>query len=608
MPATSKYHITIANSAGTFGFITKQYSSRQKPDTLFGSRFSTGDISYSTMSRWQRFAQTSWIGGAFQKYLEDRTKFRLSRDIDVLTNGEFKLSRKISAAALYAGSTPIYKGIRFNGATYFSDGRYIRYTTDDYATVNVSKDFGVGKVCTDLEIYNGELWAAVGTHGLWHHDTSDHTTWTEKQDAAVTVPCDYLQTWGDNLYLVYTNLIKYFDATNFTTVRDFSSGGDSVYYIKKPQEYAGAIYFPINVAATDGAGELWYYNGTTLDIVYSGYDPIGQEIIVYDSLLFFVVYGFDTVTIKTYNGATVGTLQSFEVAAGITLYGSGLTYGSGALYGAGSDNYLDPVHFAIWKNHLVAVMQRTTTQNTILLYDTIGWTEHISLPVGANYSASLWLEDRSLFIGGSDGDIYKVEVDFASTGFLQASIWDADLQDINKLFADVIIKHEPLQAGDSIDVWYRGDAAQNFVFLGTADTDGAIQSTISFPTGDDSVVTTAFEYRLILNSANGSTTPVVKDLILRYILSPENSKRVFEYTIECTKKMKLLDNTFEEDTPSEMIANLWALKTSGELLTLVDEEGDSHTVVFSDTTPEVVTPFAGDTNMEKYVYIRLFEL
>ncbi len=608
MPATSKYHITIANSDGTFGFITKQYSSRQKPDTLFGSRFSTGDISYSTMSRWQRFAQTSWIGGAFQKYLEDRTKFRVSRDIDILTNGDFKLSKKISAAALYDGSTPIRKGIRFNGATYFSDGRYIRYTTDDYATVNTSKDFGSGKVCTDLEIYNGELWAAVGTFGLWHHDTSDHTTWAEQQDAAVTVPCDYLQTWGDNLYLVTTNIIQYWDGSAFTTVKDFSSGGDSVYYIKKPREYAGAIYFPINIAATDGVGELWYYNGTTLDVVYTGYDPIGQEIIVYDSLLFFVVYGLDNVTIKTFNGTTVGTLQTFEVAAGITLYGTGLTYGSGALYGAGSDSYLDPVHFSIWRNNLVVVMQRTTTQNAILLYNTLGWTEHISLPVGANYSACLWLEDRSLFIGGSDGDIYKVEFDYASTGFLQGSIWDADLQDINKLFADVILKHEPLESGDSIDVWYRADASQSFVFLGTADTDGAIQSIISFPTGVNSVVTTSFEYRLVLNSADGSTTPIVKDLIMRYILSPENSKRVFEYTIECTKKMKLLDGTFEADAPSEMIANLWGLKTSGELLTLVDEEGDSHTVVFSDTTPEVVTPFAGDTAMEKYVYIRLFEL
>jgi hypothetical protein len=362
------------------------------------------------------------------------------------------------------------------------------------------------------------------------------------------------------------------------------------------------------VAATDGVGELWYYNGTTLDIVYSGYDPIGQEIIVFDSLLFFVVYGLDTITIKTYNGSVVATIQSLDVAAGITLYGTGLTYGSGAIYGAGSDNYLDPVHFAIWKNHLVAVMQRTATQNTVLLYDTIGWTEYLSLPVGGNYYASLWLEDRSLFIGGSDGDIYKVEVDFATTGFLQASIWDAELQDINKLFADVIIKHEQLQAGDSIDVWYRGDSSQSFVFLGTADTDGAIQSTISFPTGNDSVVTTAFEYKLVLNSANGTTTPVVKDLILRYILSPENNKRVFEYTLECTKKMKLLDGTFETATPSEMIANLWSFKTSGELLTLVDEEGDSHTVVFSDTTPEVVTPFAGDAAMEKYVYIRLFEL
>ncbi|HDK42319.1 MAG TPA: hypothetical protein ENH35_02925 [Candidatus Moranbacteria bacterium] len=609
MSATSRYHITITNSGGTYGFTTKKYSSRQKPDSLFGSRFSTGNINYSTMNRWQRLAQTTWLGGGFQKYWENEAKFRRSNNIDVLTNGEFKLSKKLSGSAKYDGSIKINISIKYNDAIYFAAGRYIYYTDDNWSSVSVSKDFGAGKTCTDLEIYNGLLYAAVGTFGLWYHDTSDHTTWAEQQDTGATVNCDYLRTWGDNLYITYTNVLQYFDNTNFTTVKDFSTGGDANYYIKKPKVYASKLYIPINIAGSiTGTGEVWYYDGTNLDIIFQGFDPVGTKMEVYNSRLIFAVYGLDKVTLKQFDNSSVSTLQEFDVEAGITVYGSGIKYGTGALYGEGSDKYDDPINFCIWKNNLVIIMKRSASQNTMLLYDTLGWTEYLTLPTGADYSATMWLDNRDLYIGGSDGDVFKIEATFAENGYLQGSIWDAELQDLNKLFADVILKHDPLQNGDSIDFWYRTDDSQNFQFLGTADTDDAITSTIVFPTGANTVISTKFEYKIVLNSNDGTTTPIIKDVIVRYILAPENAKRVFEYTLEVTKKMKLLDKTMETRSPSEMITELWNLKTSGELLTLVDENADSHTVVFSDTTPEVVTPFAGDTNPENYVYLRLFEL
>lgn len=607
MAATSKYHITLESSAGVFGFLTKRFSSRQKPDSLFGSRFSTGDITYSTMNRWQRFAQTTWIGGAFQKYLEDKTKFRLSRDVDILSHGEIKLSRKLSTAK-HAGASPILKAIRFNGATYWIEGQYIKYTVDAYAHVATSKDFGSAEAPTDLAIFNGELWAAVGDFGLWHHDTSDHTTWAEQLDTAATVPCNYLQAWGDNLYLTYTNKFISFDASAFTEIKDFATGGDSVYFLKKPVVYARSLFVPINISSTEGAGELWEYTGTTFDVVFTGLDPIGQEAIVYNSLLIFVVYGLEKASIKAFNGSTSVTMQSFDVLPGTTVYGTGLRYGTDALYGAGSDKYSDPVSMIVWRDFLVICIKRTATQNTLLIYDTIGWTEYLSLPVGASYYASMWLEERELFVGGSDGDIYKVEDAFSATGYVQGSLWDADLQDITKLFADIVIKHDPLQTGDSIDVWYRSENETGFVFLGSATTVGATKSTIAFPTGASTVKSSSLEYKVVLNSGAGTTSPVIKDIVIRYILSPENDKRVFEYTIEATKKMKLLDGTFETLTPAQIISALWALKTSGELLTLVDENAESHSVVFSDTTPEIVTPFVGDDVLEKYVYIRLFEL
>lgn len=608
MAANSKYHIAISSSLGEKGFLTKEYSPRQKPDSLFGSRFSTGDISYATMSRWQRFAQTNWMNGAFQKFLEDKSKFAQSNNIDVLTYGEMKLAKSLGTR-LYNGAAPIKDGIYFNNAHYFIEGQFIKYTIDNFANVVTSKDFGTGKAPTDLEVYGGKLYCACGTFGLWSHATADHTTWAEVLDVAATIDCEYLKAWGDNLYITYTNIFKKYSGTAITLIKNFSPGGDTTYYPKKPEVYISKLYIPVNVAGSSaGGGQAYFYDGTTMDTIYDGADPIGSKMIVYEAKLLFVIYGLNKVSVKQFNGSSTTTMQSFDIKPGAVLFGSGVKYGSGAKYGAGSDKYLDPVDFNIWNNSLIVTMQRTSQQNTILIYDGYGWSEHISLPVGSNIAISTWIYDRNLFVGDSLGDIYQVGSTYPSSGYLQSSTWDAELQDIKKMFADVVVKHAPILAGDSIEIWYRTNGSGSFALLGSNATVGATTSTLVFPSGALSVVSTELEYKVILNSGDGTTTPIVKDIIVRYILAPDNNKRVFEYTIECTKKMKLLDGTFETRTPGQIINDMWALKQAGELLTLTDENADTHTVVFADTSPEVVTPFAGDDISEKYVYLRLFEL
>lgn len=608
MAATSKYHITLSDSNGEKGFITKRYSSRQKPDSLFGSRFSTGDPSYAGMNRWQRFAQSTWLGGAFQRFYEDQAMFNFSRNIDVLSHGSFKLSQT-HGDAVYTGTDKIERGMKYNSAHYFAEGQYIYYSTDNFATApTISKNFGTGKTVTDLEIYDGKLYAAVGTFGLWYHDTTDHTTWAEQLDTAATIPVNYIRAFGDNLHILYTNVIKYFDGTNVTTVKDYSSGADNNYYFKKPSVYAGRIYYPVNVTGSSvGLGQVLYYDGTNIDAIYSGYDPVGERMVVYESKLFFVVYGLEKVSIKTYDTSATRTVQSFDVAAGTTIYGDGLKYGDAA-YGEGSDYYSDPMDMIIWKNFLFISIERTTNLNTLFCYDGNGWTEYMDMPVGSGISMRMWLSDRNLYLGSSEGKIYKASTTYASEGWLQGSVWDASLQEIDKMFADVTVKHEQLSAGDSIEVWYRTEKFGGFVQLGSNSTENAYSTTLEFPTGGDSIISNRFEYKIVIKSNDGTTSPVIEDVIIRYILAPNNDKKAFEYTIECTKKMRLLDGTFDTRSPVEIVDNLWSMKASNELLTLIDEDGASHTVILADTSPEVITPYSGDGTLEKYVYLKLFEL
>lgn len=608
MAANSRYHIKIADSSGEKGFLVKKYSARQKPDSLFGSRFSTGDISYSTMNRWQRFAQSTWIGGYQQKYLEDVTKFKDSKNIDVTEHGNFKLSKKLGSA-LYTGASSIVAGIYYNGAHYWAEGQYVYYTTDEFVHTYTAKDFGAGKVVYDLEIHNGKLWATTGANGLWYHSTSDHTTWTEQKDGADTINCFYLKSWGTNLYITYTNYLKYFNGSTVTLVKNFATGSEAVYYLKKPEVYASQIFIPINlVSSSEGIGTLWYYDGANLDMVYKGMDPIGTKLEVYDARLFFVVYGSTRVMIKTYNNSKVETLKTASITQGPTIFGTGLKFGTGIKYGAGSDKFQDPVNMIVWDDLLLIVMNRTNYNNNVFVYDTVGVTEWTSLPVSSTYSATMWVKERNLYFGGSDFIIRKMLSTYTDDGFLQGSIWDANLYDIEKLFADITIKHDLLLTGDSLDIYYRTSLSGDFIYLGSNSTPNTSSFFASFPTGVNTVKSKNLEYKIVLNSNDGTTTPVVQDVIIRYVLSPDNDKRVFNYTIECTKKMRLLDGTFETRTASQVVDDLWSLKSSGELLVLTDENGDTYNVIFSDTTPEVVNPLPGDTLLESYAYITLFEM
>jgi hypothetical protein len=560
------------------------------------------------MNRWQRKAQTTWLGGAYQNYWEDDTKYRASLNVDVLTHGEIKLSKKLGSA-LYSGNSEIKVGIYFNGAHYWAEGQYIKYSSDNFATTHTSADFGVGNIVTDLEIWDGKLWAAVGTAGVHYHGRADHTTWAELEDSGNTISCDFVKGWGDNLFITYTNTLKYYNGSTITLVKDFASGSDNTYFLKKPNVYASKLYIPINADGSSvGKGEIWYYDGTDLDIIFSSYDPVGGNTVVYDGYLIFVVYGLEKMMLKKYDGSKVVNIHSLDVLSGSAIFGTGLKFGSGVVFGAGSDKFEDPINFMVWNENLMFSVKRSASQNNIFIYDTYGFSEYMALPTGPNYVASLWIYDRDLFIGGNDNVIYMLGSEYKDDGWLQSSVYDADLQDINKLYADIMIKHAPMKTGDSIEVWYRTNEDGGFNYLGVGDTLNSVETTLPFPIGSTTVISRSLEYKLVLKSANGSTTPIVKDVIVRYILAPDNSKRVFEYIIEATKQMQLLDGTFETRTPEEIIADLWALKTCNELLVLTDEDNNTYSVVFADTSPEIVTPFAGDEVTEKYVYVRLFEL
>jgi len=475
MSANLKYHITLSNSDGEKGFLFKKYSARKRPDSLFGSRFATGDPTYSNMSRWQRFAQTSWLNGAFQTYLEDITKFKGSSNIDCLTSGEIKISRALSSKLYDEGADVIRKGLYFNGVHFWSEGRYIKYSSD-FVSASVSKDFGAGIECTDLAIYNGELFAAIGTQ-LWKLPVADYTSWTEEKFSAASIPADYLRTWGDYLYISSKNKFSRWDGTAYTVIKDFSTGAANAYFVKKPTIYAGQVIIPVNTEGTsNGYGQVYFYNGTDFDIIYEGYDPVGHKCIVYDSRLYFVTYGKYKCTIKEYNGSQTVTKQTFPISAGTTLYGTALLYGSGALYGQGADRYEDPVEFSIWNETLMIVIKRTFSQNNIIAYDGFGFSNYVKLAPGSGVSATMWVYNRDLYIGDSDGDIYRLTDSFNSDGILQSSIWDAEMQDIKKLFGDITVKHEGLVDGDSIEVFYRLEADGEFISMGSSDVAGSIES------------------------------------------------------------------------------------------------------------------------------------
>jgi hypothetical protein len=185
-----------------------------------------------------------------------------------------------------------------------------------------------------------------------------------------------------------------------------------------------------------------------------------------------------------------------------------------------------------------------------------------------------------LYIGtGDNGYVYKLsDTNYETQGWYQSSYFDANLPSIPKLFNAVTIRHDPLESGESIVVYYKFKESDDWTTLGTSDTDDAVETTLTFPSGtSDNKITLKCE----LNCTTTTHSPKLTEVIMQYSLYPDKK---WQWTMRLYAKdnLMLLDKSEETRTATQIRAALEALMDTETLYAYVDVDGTSYNVLVTD--------------------------
>jgi len=210
----------------------------------------------------------------------------------------------------------------------------------------------------------------------------------------------------------------------------------------------------------------------------------------------------------------------------------------------------------------------------------------------------------TLFVGtGTNGYVYKLDpTKYATSGWEQSSYFDANLPSIDKLYNAVTIRHDPLESGQNITVYYKFKESDSWTLLGLSNTVGDTEKILSFPTGTYSK---KISLKTELNTTDTTSTPVLTERIMQYSLYPT---RKWQWTlrVKATKHLRLLDNSLEPRTSEQIRADLEDLFSSQQLYRFTDVDGVSYNVLMNDLDTQSWVINQNDVNEEE-VAITLLE-
>lgn len=417
-----------------------------------------------------------------------------------------------------------------------------------------------GSVVGDARLYsyNGSAWALTKTF------TADTAILSMTEFAGDT-----------NVYLgVATGAVIYktTDFSTFTSSKDIDVP-DNPGYPYVMSEYNNALYVgggsPELVPTQFYDGFVYYNDTTQWRSLYPYEDTVIKAMEFYDSFLFFGTYFgylivFDSSSLNPlfnlkdqYNYAVqVLDMKRFEDKLFVATYPQS---------GSGETNV------GVW------------------VFDRRGF--HLAHTVaGVAGFKCFGVVNGTLLVGtGDNGYVYKLDTTYATTGWYQSSYFDANLPSISKLYNSIVIRHDPLVSGQSINVYYKFKETDSWTQLttGASNAVGDIEQTLTFASG---VTSKKISLKVVLNGG-GTNTPRLTEVVLQYALYPA-LKWQWNLRLKAKSNLVLADNTTESRSAATIRSDLESLMNTQTLYTFVDVDGTSHNVLVNDIdqTSWVINP------------------
>jgi hypothetical protein len=332
-------------------------------------------------------------------------------------------------------------------------------------------------------------------------------------------------------------------------------------------------------------GFLSVYDSTAWNTLYPFDFTVIKSLEFYDAYLFMGTYRGD---LYVYDTASLNPLFNFKDQYNYSVEIRAMKYYNDKLY--------------------IALSPQSGSNDTnvgIWLFDRRGLSLAHTISGVTGYRCFTVVNGLLMVGTGDNGYVYKIDLNsYATTGFYQSSYFDANLPSIDKLYNQVTLRHDPLAEGQSIVVHYKFKESDSWTLLGTSETIGGIENTLTFPTGTYSK---KISLKTVLNTTNTSATPKLTETVMQYSLYPT---RKWQWTLrlKAKKNLRLLDNSFESRTATEVRTDLEDLLSSQQLYLYTDIDGTTYSVLTNDVDNSswVVNQLNGDVN-EDEVIISLLE-
>lgn len=305
-------------------------------------------------------------------------------------------------------------------------------------------------------------------------------------------------------------------------------------------------------------GFLYRYDTTTWSVLYPFDFTVVKSLEFYDAYLFIGTYRGD---LYVYDTATLNPIFNFVDLYDYDVEISAMKYFDDMLYiGLSPQEDSNETNVGVW------VFDR----RGLSLAHTITDVESYKCFVVCN---------GSLFVGtGPNGYVYELsKTQYTSTGYYQSSYFDANLPSIDKIFNQLVINHDPLLTGQSINVYYKFKESDSWTELtnGADNSVGATSQTLLFSSG---VYGKKITLKVVLNTTNNLNTPKLLESILQYFVVPDK-KWQWTLRVKAEKNLKLLDKTTESRSANEIRTHLEDLLYSKSLFSFTDVDGSEYTVL-----------------------------
>lgn len=586
-----KYHIKL----GGIGFIlthdpvTGRHNFGRDQAPTFVSKFGAGDPTYRDSSFFPHWVQLNWKNGAKQQEWDDEGRFFTSKNVDVSTELQVKLSRLLATLGLSAGATvevtcwaidfsdsrKVFAGCS-NGHVWRLDGT----TWSDLGDVAAVGGGTAGRRVNCLLFSKvgldgaratgaGQIYAGVGTPAgagglsaaqIYRYDGTWASAATFAGFDSVTALCEF-------------NSEVYCGLGGTASVQKASDANLATWTVSKDIDYPGYIWslvvynqrlyaacgHPESSPTVHQLGTLYNFDGYVWSEVAPFMGTVLKSLCVYDNLLFI---GTTSGQLYVYNRANIDLL--YEMPTGNCIYDMVV--------------YSDKLYIA------VSYRDTDSSENAVYVFDRAG--THKAHFDAAVTPISLLVYGDDLFIGNKvGGTAYKVDkTKYNSTGELQSSYFNANLPNIDKVWFDCDIEMVALPEDSKVEMYFKTDESDtSWTKIDETVEEGRTLAKFSLPEGTYSK---KLSYKLVITTTEVTTTPTINKIIFRYIIQPD-FKYLWRFKVACPDNLEFLDGSQPTAPLSVSTEANDAVINVGDTSGFPDPEGDKmYCVIENEDTGE----------------------